>query len=53
MMFLDDDTSSASTLTLLDDYGFKRDLLTMMSDTGPETNDGLKRRAKTVLLENA
>jgi hypothetical protein len=46
-----DDTSSASTLTLLDDYAFKRDLLTMMSDTGPETTDELKRRSKTVLLE--
>ncbi|KIK44097.1 hypothetical protein CY34DRAFT_11271 [Suillus luteus UH-Slu-Lm8-n1] len=50
-MSLDDDTSSASTLTLLDDYAFKSDLLTMMSDTGQETNDQLKRRAKAVLLE--
>lgn len=51
-MSLDDDTSNASTLTLLDDYAFKSDLLTMMSDTGQETNDWqLKRRAKAVLLE--
>lgn len=50
-MSLDDDTSSASTLVLLDDYAFKSDLLTMMSDTGPETNDQLKRRANAVLLE--
>lgn len=50
-MSLDDDTSSASTLTLLDDYAFKSDLLIMMSDTGPETNDELKRRAKAVLRD--
>ncbi|KAG2349888.1 hypothetical protein BDR05DRAFT_994860 [Suillus weaverae] len=50
-MSLDDDTSSASTPTLLDDYAFKSDLLTMMSDACPETNDELKRRAKAVLLE--
>ncbi|KAG2143964.1 hypothetical protein BD769DRAFT_1420719 [Suillus cothurnatus] len=50
-MSLDDDTSSASTLTLLDDDAFKTNLLVMMSDTGPETNDQLKRRAKAVLRD--
>jgi hypothetical protein len=49
-MSLDDDISSTNTLTLLDEYMFKSDLLTMMSDTGPQTNsDELKRRAKAVL----
>jgi hypothetical protein len=38
-MSLDHDTSSASTLALLDDHAFKNYFLTMMSDTGPETND--------------
>jgi hypothetical protein len=50
-MSLDDDTSSASTLTLLDDDAFKTNLLVMMSDTWPETNDQLKRRAKAVLRD--
>jgi hypothetical protein len=50
-MSLDDDTFSASTLTLLDDDAFKTNLLVMMSDTGPETNDQLKRRAKAVLRD--
>ncbi|KAG1814646.1 uncharacterized protein BJ212DRAFT_1481852 [Suillus subaureus] len=50
-MSLDDDTSSASTLTLLDDDAFKTGLLTVMSDAGPETNGQLKRRAKAVLRE--
>ncbi|KAG2078426.1 hypothetical protein BDR04DRAFT_1138076 [Suillus decipiens] len=49
-MSLDDDASSASTLTLLDDYAFKSDLPTMMSEAGPETNAQLKRRAKAVIL---
>ncbi|KAG1851693.1 hypothetical protein F4604DRAFT_1959190 [Suillus subluteus] len=49
-MSLDDDRSS--TLTLLDDY-FKRDLVAIMIDTGPDskTNDELKHRAKSVLSE--
>jgi hypothetical protein len=51
VMSLHNDTSSASTLTLLDNYVFQWGLLTMMSDTGPETTDELKRCAKTVLLE--
>ncbi|KAG1775601.1 hypothetical protein EV702DRAFT_1199079 [Suillus placidus] len=50
-MSLGDDTSSASNLAILDDYAFKSDLQTMMSNTGPETNDELKRRAKAVLRE--
>ncbi|KAG1844199.1 hypothetical protein DFJ58DRAFT_853189 [Suillus subalutaceus] len=50
-MSLDDDRSS--TLTLLYDYGFNRDLVTIMIDTGPdsETNDELKHRAKSILSE--
>lgn len=48
-MSLDDDTS-ASTLTLNDDHAFNSDLLTIMGDTGPETNDELKRHAKAVIL---
>ncbi|KAG2143983.1 hypothetical protein BD769DRAFT_1420803 [Suillus cothurnatus] len=47
-MSLDDDTYNASTLTILDDHAFKSGLITMMSDTGPETNE-LKCRAKVIL----
>ncbi|KAG1856789.1 hypothetical protein F4604DRAFT_1906577 [Suillus subluteus] len=39
------------TITLLDDHAFKSDLLSMMGDTEPETNDELKRCAKAVLLK--
>ncbi|KIK42238.1 hypothetical protein CY34DRAFT_12498 [Suillus luteus UH-Slu-Lm8-n1] len=47
----DDDIPSVGIITLLDDYAFKGDLLTMMSDTGPETTNELKRRANAILLE--
>jgi hypothetical protein len=47
-MSLDDDTYNANTLTILDDHAFKSDLITMMSDIGPETNE-LKCRAKAIL----
>ncbi|KAG2101091.1 uncharacterized protein F5147DRAFT_655424 [Suillus discolor] len=44
-------TSSESTPTLLNDYTFKTDLLTIMSDTAPETNDKLKHHAKAIFQE--
>ncbi|KAG1824982.1 hypothetical protein EV424DRAFT_1643662 [Suillus variegatus] len=44
-------TSNESTPTLLNDYTFKTDLLTIMSDTAPETNDKLKHHAKAILQE--
>lgn len=48
-----DSTSSASTLTLLDDDSFKSELLSMISGTAPETNHESKRFAKSILRDNA
>ncbi|KAG1856765.1 hypothetical protein F4604DRAFT_1958480 [Suillus subluteus] len=52
-MSLNNDTYSTTSPTLLDDHAFKSALLSMMSDTGPdsETNDELKHRAQSILLD--
>ncbi|KAG1807090.1 uncharacterized protein BJ212DRAFT_1485751 [Suillus subaureus] len=50
-MSLDDNTYSASTLTLLDEYAFKSDPLAMINNTELGTNIELKPHAKAILLD--